>query len=251
VVTESLTFQKWTINNVAIGCAHAQTGNLRFGIMGLSNGPLSFATQMTPLTSGKFSYCLSRFESTPLIFGEAAVPPIPKTIFTSILKNPKNNLYYVDLLGITIAGKILPIPPSTFRLQDEGGGVIIDSGTTFTHLVDSAYIILRDAFRKHAKLGPLVPVPLALRADVDTCYNLHGHKNIQLPSIHFHFADGALLELKGKNIVERVTVEPIYCLTFARSNSNINIIGNRQQRGFRVSYDIPNARLGFTPNQCN
>ncbi|KAF3786507.1 Aspartic proteinase nepenthesin-2 [Nymphaea thermarum] len=48
--------------------------------------------------------------------------------------------YYVALHGISVGGKRLPIPESVFQFSSDGsGGVVVDSGSTFTGLAEEAY----------------------------------------------------------------------------------------------------------------
>lgn len=253
LVREVVTFSNWRVGNTVIGCTHDQSGNIEYGILGLSFGPLSFPNQILYQIAGKFSYCLSESKSTRLIFGDGSVPPAPTpTVFTSILQSPDDNLYYVDLARVAVGGARPLLLPQEETVQVSG--TIIDSGSTQTYLVQPAYNIIRDIFRKQARdLGPLVPVPESFADNLDTCYNLFGRPSFIVPSVDFYFRDGAMLSLPPKNVLRRVPSHfgtAIYCFTFSPSFSDINIIGNQHQRGFRVSYDMINKRLGFSPSQC-
>ncbi|KAI4369827.1 hypothetical protein MLD38_018230 [Melastoma candidum] len=70
-----------------------------------------------------------------------------------MIRNPKLSIfYYVELVGISVRGRrIAGIKPSMFRLSPTGnGGVIVDSGTLVTRLVQPAYTFLRQTFREGA-----------------------------------------------------------------------------------------------------
>jgi hypothetical protein len=41
-----------------------------------------------------------------------------------------------------------------------------------------------------------------------------------------------------------------YCFAFAGTTSELSIIGNIQQQGFRVAYDLAGSRIGFSPEGC-
>ncbi|KAF3785904.1 Aspartic proteinase nepenthesin-2 [Nymphaea thermarum] len=48
-----------------------------------------------------------------------------------------------------VGGKRLPIPESVFQFSSDGsGGVVVDSGSTFTGLAEEAYSLLKAAFIK-------------------------------------------------------------------------------------------------------
>ncbi|WVZ48824.1 hypothetical protein U9M48_000231 [Paspalum notatum var. saurae] len=50
---------------------------------------------------------------------------------------PMDTYYYINLTGISLATMPLSIPHGAFSLNaDDGGGLIVDSGTTITSLVD-------------------------------------------------------------------------------------------------------------------
>ncbi|CAK9165767.1 unnamed protein product [Ilex paraguariensis] len=250
--TETLTFRRTRVNNVAIGCGHDNEGLFvgAAGLLGLGRGKLSFPTQAGNRFGRKFSYCLvdrsASSKPSSIVFGNSAVSR--NTIFTPLLTNPKlDTFYYVGLTGISVGGVQVPgITSSLFKLDAAGnGGVIIDSGTSVTRLTRSAYLAMRDAFRAGAlnlKQGPEFSL-------FDTCFDLSGKTEVKVPTVVLHFA-GADVSLPASNYLIPVDTSGRFCFAFAGTTGGLSIIGNIQQQGFRVVYDLAGSRVGFAPRGC-
>ncbi|KAH0778445.1 hypothetical protein KY290_004872 [Solanum tuberosum] len=251
--TETLNFRKTTVSNISFGCGHDNEGLFigAAGLLGLGKGKLSFPGQAGSRFGQKFSYCLAdRIGSAKpsyIVFGESAITR--NTIFTPLLTNPKlDTFYYVELTGISVGGTKVPaVTPELFKLDTEGnGGVIVDSGTSVTRLTRPGYIAVRDAFRLGAKDLKRAP-NFSL---FDTCYDLSGKTQAKVPTLVLHFA-GADVALPAANYMIPVNGEGRYCLGFAGTNGGLSIIGNIQQQGFRVVFDLAGSRLGFAPRGCS
>jgi len=250
--TETLTFRGQVVRRVALGCGHDNEGLFvgAAGLLGLGRGALSFPSQTGAQFSKRFSYCLVDRSSTgtasSLIFGSSAIPR--SAFFTPLLSNPKlNTFYYVELLSISVGGRRLTsIPASVFQMDATGnGGVIIDSGTSVTRLVQSAYNTMRDAFMAgtgHLKSAGSFSL-------FDTCFDLSGLKTVKVPTVVFHFR-GADVSLPANNYLILVDSSQIYCFAFAGNTGGLSIIGNIQQQGFRVAFDSAANRIGFSPGSC-
>ncbi|KAF9625066.1 hypothetical protein IFM89_017869 [Coptis chinensis] len=207
-VTETVTFGDSTTRNIAIGCGRKNQGLFRgsAGLLGLGGNSLSFPSQ---INSPSFSYCLvDRYatSASTLEFGSLAIPSDAITV--PLLRNSKmDTFYYVGLTGISVGGQMLPISPSAFALDQSGdGGVIVDSGTTVT------------------RFQPEVPPGI--------------------PSVAFLF-DTKTLELPDNNYFTKVA-ENVFCLSFATISQRTSIIGNIQQQGMRVSFDVGRSLIGFS-----
>ncbi|KAH9290508.1 hypothetical protein KI387_034625, partial [Taxus chinensis] len=116
------------------------------------------------------------------------------------------------------------IPAGTFENDESTGrGIIIDSGTVITRLVEPAYNPVRDSFRRQ------VDSSLTMVEDssgfFDTCYKTP-------PS--------------GQGSA--------FCLAFALppgGGSDLSILGNQQQQNLLVVYDVAGSRLGFASQNCD
>uniref|UniRef100_A0A803NV94 Peptidase A1 domain-containing protein n=1 Tax=Cannabis sativa TaxID=3483 RepID=A0A803NV94_CANSA len=251
--TETLTFRRTRVARVALGCGHDDEGLFvgAAGLLGLGRGRLSFPSQTGYRFNRKFSYCLvdrsaSSKQSSSIVFGEAAVSRTAR--FTPLLSNPKlDTFYYLELLGISVGGtRVRGISASLFQLDGAGnGGVIIDSGTSVTRLTRPAYIALRDAFRSGAPNLKRAP-EFSL---FDTCFDLSGKSEVKVPTVVLHFR-GADVSLPAANYLIPVDSSGTFCFAFAGTMGGLSIIGNIQQQGFRVVYDLAGSRVGFSPRGC-
>ncbi|KAB5527208.1 hypothetical protein DKX38_021055 [Salix brachista] len=250
--TETLTFRGTRVGRVMLGCGHDNEGLFvgAAGLLGLGRGGLSFPSQTGRLFNRKFYYCLvdrsASSKPSSMVFGDSAISRTAQ--FTPMLSNPKvETFYYVELLGISVGGtRVSGISPSLFKLDSTGnGGVIIDSGTSVTRLTRPAYVALRDAFRAGAsnlKQGPEFSL-------FDTCFDLSGKTEVKVPTVVLHFR-GADVSLPASNYLIPVDNSGSFCFAFAGTMSGLSIIGNIQQQGFRVVYDLAASRVGFAPRGC-
>lgn len=252
--TETLTFRRTRVGRVAIGCGHDNEGLFvgAAGLLGLGRGKLSFPAQTGRRFGRKFSYCLvdrsSSSRPSSVIFGESAVSR--SAVFTPLVTNPKlETFYYVELIGISVGGvRVAGITSSLFKLDAAGnGGVIVDSGTSVTRLTRPAYVALRDAFRAGATELKRSAGGFSL---FDTCYDLSGKTEVKVPTVVLHFSGGADVSLPASNYLIPVNSNGMFCFAFAGTTSGLTIIGNIQQQGFRVVFDLTGNRIGFAPRGC-
>ncbi|KAH8968608.1 hypothetical protein BDL97_03G135700 [Sphagnum fallax] len=252
------------IPDVVLGCGVLNFGSFtaESGLIGLNRDLYSFAMQTASTYSQVFTYCLADIIARPnatsrLSFG------IRDESNSNMEYTPMmgTELYYLNLTGITIGSSALPITPTAFELQsDNSGGLILDSGTTLTYLVDPPYTMFRDAFIASTGLninGFSLMNDSATSIGLDTCYETASAGDDAPPpgltSVMFHLADGVHLELGDGNIFIEVD-DGIWCLTFASGGENdeggLSIIGNIQQQNFQIQYDLANSRIGFAPANC-
>uniref|UniRef100_A0A7N0UYT4 Peptidase A1 domain-containing protein n=1 Tax=Kalanchoe fedtschenkoi TaxID=63787 RepID=A0A7N0UYT4_KALFE len=249
-VTETVALgSSGTVPNLAIGCGHDNEGLFRgsAGLLGLGGGAVSFPSQ---IKARSFSYCLPDRDSSAsstLDFNSATPGG---AVTTQLAKNARiHTFYYVALSGLSVGGKPVQIPPSVFQVDASGrGGIIVDSGTAVTRLQSVAYTALRDAFRSMTSDLPSAPgVSL-----FDTCYDfssITGGK-VQVPTVALVFAGGKSLPLPAKNYLIPADSDGKFCFAFAGTRSPLSIIGNVQQQGIRISYDLANSLVGFSPSKC-
>jgi len=235
------------VNDVALGCGHNNEGLFvaAAGLLGLGGGPLSLTSQVK---ASSFSYCLvdrNSGKSSTLEFNSA---PPGDSVTTALLKNSKmSTFYYIGLTGMSVGGKPLSFPSSLFEMDASGnGGIIVDSGTAITRLRTQVYNSLRDAFVSMTKHLPSAS-SVAL---FDTCYDLSSQSVVRVPTVSFQFSDGKSLSLPAKNYLIPVDSAGTFCFAFAPTTSSLSIIGNVQQQGTRVSFDLANSRVGFSSNKC-
>lgn len=246
-VTETVTIGATSVRNIAIGCGHNNEGLFvgAAGLLGLGGGPLSFPAQ---LNSTSFSYCLVDRDSDLVSTIEFDSPFSRDAVTAPLRRNPElSTFYYVGLTGISVGGELLPIPETSFEVDPTGsGGIIVDSGTAVTRLQSNVYNLVRDAFKRGTK-------DLPATNDVslfDTCYDLSSKTSVEVPTVAFHFGEGKGLVLPAKNYLVPVDSVGTFCFAFAPTMSSLSIIGNIQQQGTRVSFDLGRSIVGFSPNSC-
>jgi len=246
-VTETITIGSASVRDIAIGCGHNNEGLFvgAAGLLGLGGGSLSFPAQ---LNASSFSYCLVDRDSDSASTLEFDSPLPPNAVTAPLRRNPElDTFYYLGLTGMSVGGELLPIPESSFLVDAAGsGGIIVDSGTAVTRLQTDVYNSLRDAFVKGTRGLPSAN-SVAL---FDTCYNLSSKSSVEVPTVSFHFPEGRELPLPAKNYLIPVDSDGTFCFAFAPTASALSIIGNVQQQGTRVGFDLANSVVGFSANRC-
>ncbi|XP_006653187.2 aspartic proteinase nepenthesin-1-like [Oryza brachyantha] len=231
------------------------------GILGLGRGVLSLVSQTA---AGKFSYCLTPYASgdkvsSHLFVGDSAnLTGESPVLSIKFVKNPTDRpyylYYYLPLVGITVGKTRLPIPSTLFDLRQVGpgnwsGGVLIDSGSTISLLVDGAYKALAAELTKQIGGNPVPPPSTTLAEMLDLCF-ARGDVDKKAPALLLHFSAGVDMPVPPANYwmpVDNSTA----CMAIARSNDTSSIIGNFQQQDLHVLYDLEQGQLSFQPADCS
>ncbi|XP_058113111.1 aspartyl protease family protein At5g10770-like [Magnolia sinica] len=233
--------------NFKFGCGQQNSGlfGKTAGLLGLGRDPVSLVSQTATKFGRVFSYCLPSSPSSPgyLTFGADAIKSGMK--FTPLVtKSNHPSFYFLNLIGISVGGKALSIPESTFSTP----GTIIDSGTVISRLPSSAYAALRSAFQQEMSNYRSANSPSSV---LETCYELGGSEALSVPPIVMHFEGDVDVNVDYSGIIFKVS-ETVGCLAFAANGGDggVAIIGNTQQLTFDVVYDVAGGRLGFGPGGC-
>ncbi|XP_057865410.1 aspartic proteinase nepenthesin-1-like [Cryptomeria japonica] len=238
------------VAGITFGCGHDNQGfSHDGGLVGLGRGPLSLISQLGSKVDNKFSYCLlsitdSPSQTSPLIFGEGASLSGANTI--PLIKNiVVPSFWYIPVTGVTLNGEPVNIPSGTFDLQPSGaGGMIIDSGTTLTYLVEAAYSPVKEAIKAAIDLTPTDGSSVGL----DLCYQTSGQ--VTLPSLTFNFKGGVNYELPPENFFIQIS-NNLLCLAMKGTSGKVSIFGNIQQQNFQILYDNAQNTLSFKPTECD
>jgi hypothetical protein len=243
-----------TVRNLAFGCGTDNLGGAdnSSGLVGMGRGPLSLPSQ---LGVTRFSYCFTPFNDTttssPLFLGSSAsLSPAARS--TPFIPSPavprRSSYYYLSLEGITVGDTLLPIDPAVFRLTGSGrGGLIVDSGTTFTALEERAFVLLARAFVAQVGL-PLAP---GLHMGLALCFAApegKGPEVVRVPRLVLHF-DGADMELPRGSVVVEDRAAAVACLGMV-STRGMSVLGSMQQQNMHVLYDVEGGVLSFEPANC-
>ncbi|KAB2080325.1 hypothetical protein ES319_A05G063500v1 [Gossypium barbadense] len=215
------------------------------GLIGLGRDKLSLPSQTASKYRKYFSYCLPSSSSSTgfLSFGYGGVSKFVNfTTLTTISQG--TSFYGIDIVGISVGGKKLPISASVFT----AGGSIIDSGTVITRLPPTAYTALSSEFRKLMSQYPKAQ-PLSI---LDTCYDFTKFSSVSVPMISIFFRGGVEVPIAAKGILYVNTISQV-CLAFAGNNddTDVGIFGNTQQKTLQVVYDGVGGKLGFATGGCS
>ena len=165
-----------------------------------------------------------------------------------ITKKDYPSLYFVELVAIDIGGYVVPVPPTVFTKD----GTLLDAGTTLMYIPPEAYTLLRDRFKFVMNWTGYTPAPAY--EPLDTCYDFGGNNVILLPAVSFNFSDGSMFGLSPVAILVYPddTAPATGCFAFLPRPSTMpfNIIGNTQQRGTEVIYDVAAEKIGFGQGTC-
>ncbi|WCJ40365.1 Eukaryotic aspartyl protease family protein [Euphorbia peplus] len=247
-----LNFGGAPVENFVFGCGRNNRGLFggASGLIGLGKSELSLVSQSSAIFGGVFSYCLPNTAadaSGSLVLGgnSSVYKNSTPVSYTRMIPNPQlPTFYFLNLTGVSIGG---------VALQGSGigqGGILIDSGTVITRLPPSLYRDLKAEFLKQFSGYPSAQ-PFSI---LDTCFNLSGYQEVNIPTISMHFEGEAELNVDVTGIFYFVKTDASQvCLALASLSfeDDIPILANYQQRNQRVIYDTKASMLGFAPEACS
>ncbi|XP_058104492.1 probable aspartyl protease At4g16563 [Magnolia sinica] len=273
--SNSSAFPTLQLPNFTFGCAHVSLGE-PIGVAGFGRGPLSLPAQLSVLSpdlGSRFSYCLisHSFDAdrlrrpSPLILGRSLSisegDVQVEFIYTPMLENPKHPYFYcVGLKAVTVGKYRIPATSDLMQVDGEGnGGMVIDSGTTFTMLPERMYGMVMKKFDLGIGGNYKRATEVEEEMGMGLCYYYEGKENVKVPKIVLHFVGNGSVVLPRKN----------YFLGFEREKRKVGCVmlmnggdlmesgggpaatlGNFQQQGFEVVYDLEQRRVGFARRQC-
>lgn len=253
---DSLRLGATPVSGFIFGCGRSNKGLFggASGLMGLGRSDLSLISQASSVFGGVFSYCLPSTEpgssgSLVMGFDTSAYKNSTPISYTKMVPNLQlPSFYFLNLTGISIGGiELHQTTPSTTFSQ---GGILIDSGTVITRLAPSVYKAVKAEFVKQFSGFPLAPGFSIL----DTCFNLTGYDEVNIPTMKMRFEGGAELNIDVTGLLYMVKSDASQiCLALASLSyaDEIAIIGNYQQKNQRVVYDTKESKLGFARETCS
>jgi hypothetical protein len=237
------------------------------GLMGMNRGSLSFVSQMQ---FPKFSYCISGSDfSGLLLLGEANFSWLAPLNYTPLIQISTPLPYFdrvaytVQLEGIKVSDKLLPLPKSAFVPDHTGAGqTMVDSGTQFTFLLGPVYTALRSEFLNQTSgvLRVLDDPNFAFQGAMDLCYlvPLSQPTLPRLPTVTLVF-QGAEMTVSGDSVLYRAPGQvrgndSLYCFTFGNSDLlgvEAFIIGHHHQQDVWMEFDLQKSRIGLAQVRCD
>ncbi|XP_047316282.1 aspartic proteinase 36-like [Impatiens glandulifera] len=242
---------------VVFGCENVETGDLYSqkadGIMGLGRGDLSIVDQLVKkgVINDSFSLCYGGMdiEGGAMVLG--GISPPSDMVFTR--SDPNRSPYYnIELKGIHVAGKQLPLNTSVFEGKY---GTVLDSGTTYGYLPTTAFIAFKDAIMKELSSLKQIAGPDPNYDDI--CFSGAGSDLSQLtkvfPTVDMIFDNGQKLSLDPENYLFRHSKKPgAYCLgIFQNGMDTTTLLGGIIGRNTLVMYDREHEKIGFWKTNCS
>ncbi|XP_057787059.1 probable aspartyl protease At4g16563 [Salvia miltiorrhiza] len=268
--------------NFTFGCAHSALGE-PIGVAGFGRGRLSFPAQLarsSPEIGNYFSYCLIAHEfdaarvlkPSPLILGRrekkkkinSDISEEEEEVYysyTPMLYNPKHSYFYCVGLEAVSIGKIkIPAPASLQRVDRRGnGGMVVDSGTTFTMLPRKFYLAVVREFNRRVAAAHRRAGGVEERTGLSPCY--YGDSFDDVPRLAWHFGGNSTVAMPRRNyfyeFLDGEAKRKVGCVMLMDSGDEAEseggpagLLGNYQQQGFEVVYDLEEKRLGFASRKC-
>ncbi|KAH6802462.1 Eukaryotic aspartyl protease family protein [Perilla frutescens var. frutescens] len=239
------------------GCENMETGDLYSqhadGIMGLGRGELSIVDQLVEkgVISDSFSLCYGGMDVGGGAMVLGGISPPNDMVFTH--SDPVRSPYYnIKLTEIHVAGKKLALNPKVF---DGKHGTVLDSGTTYAYLPESAFAAFKEAVFKETQSLKRIQGPDPNYNDI--CFSTAGSDAAQLskafPSVEMVFANGQKLLLTPENYLFRHSkVHGAYCLgIFQNGKESTTLLGGIIVRNTLVTYDREHEKVGFWKTNCS
>ncbi|GFZ01166.1 eukaryotic aspartyl protease family protein [Actinidia rufa] len=246
------------LRNFTFGCANSALGE-PIGVAGFGRGVLSLPAQLTdfsPQLGSQFSYCfgLSLVRREPgsppesLILGrykrkEQLGQAEPEFAYTPMLDNPK----YPWLIVVG------------------NGGLVVDSGTTFTILPSDFYESVVAEFTHRVGRGHNRAGRIEERTGLSPCYYFDDDVVAKVPVVVLHFGgNSSVVVLPRRNYFyefldggdDAKRKRKVGCVMLMNGGHDsegggpVGTLGNYQQQGFEVVYDLEKRRVGFARRKC-
>ncbi|KAJ8769309.1 hypothetical protein K2173_002513 [Erythroxylum novogranatense] len=239
------------------GCENLETGDLynqhADGIMGLGRGDMSIVDQLVEkgAISDSFSLCYGGMDigGGAMVLGGMTAPS--DMVFT--YSDPDRSPYYnIDLKEIHVAGKPLHLNPRVF---DGKHGTVLDSGTTYAYLPETAFVAFKDAILKELHSLQQIRGPDPNYSDI--CFSGATSDLSKLssvfPTVEIVFGNGQKLLLSPENYLFRHSkLHGAYCLgIFQNGKDPTTLLGGIIFRNTLVTYDRENSKIGFWKTNCS
>ncbi|KAG1666106.1 hypothetical protein FOA52_010896 [Chlamydomonas sp. UWO 241] len=241
---------------VVFGCESDETGEIfrqaADGILGMGNNKNALHAQLVAqnVTADTFGLCFGFPQGGNMLLGDAPVANLDKMKFTPLKPGYQMHYFTVDLDGITVAGKTIRVPASTYSV---GYGVVMDSGTTFTYLPTRAFKGLSEAVSAAVAKAGLKSTPGADPQFNDICWKGADDANLpkHFPAMALVFGGGVEVDMRPLQYLFK-TGTGTYCLGVFDNFASGTLVGGISMRNVLVTYDRRDQRIGFLPvDDCN
>ncbi|OAY74628.1 Aspartic proteinase nepenthesin-2 [Ananas comosus] len=243
------------VDGVGFGCSKESSSDMYprtqavSGILGLGSDVRSFLMQLGDRAKGRFSYCLVPLEHTGqsyLRFG-TDVERIKHAQTTPILPKHELEVYSLELKDLSVDGRLLRLPPDTFKVNRNGtGGCIIDSGLSVTFMIGEAFDALVHSLEEYFQNYDLRKIEDPRDTGLELCYKKpRGFSSY--PTVGFHLR-GAVFRPKAKSVFLIDEALGTFCL-FVRKGE-FTLLAAVLQQNFRMVFDVRKRKLTFAEENC-
>lgn len=258
--------------NFVFGCAYDQQGSLAVspavtdGVLGLSSAQVSLPSQLASqgLTKNVIGHCIAGDERDErgggyMFFGNDLVPVWGMT-WVPMLGKPAMKLYYVGNANMKLGNR----PLVSNDLKNKLGGVVFDSGSSFTYLTETAYFAFVSAVKENLFGGGLVQdlsdktLPLCWRAR-HPIRSIADVKPFFKPLTLDFGGNPWLIKTKQFDIHPEgylvISSHGNVCLGILNgsevNNGATNIIGDISLQGHLIVYDNVKNQIGWVHADCH
>lgn len=191
-------------------------------------------------------------------------------MYTSMLDNPKHPYFYsVGLEGVSVGKTKISAPEVMKRVDKRGsGGIVVDSGTTYTMLPGSFYELVVSEFNHRVERFYERTTRVEDQTGLGPCYLLDAPRNNKvgkIPVVTLHFmGNSSSVVLPRRNYFYEFVdggdgvgkKRKVGCMMLMNGGDEVEsgpaaTLGNYQQQGFEVVYDLLNRRVGFAKRKCS
>ncbi|KAL0453390.1 UNVERIFIED_CONTAM: Aspartic proteinase nepenthesin-2 [Sesamum latifolium] len=163
--------------------------------------------------------------------------------------------YYINLESIKIGNKLLNIDSEMLRRKsDYNGGMVLDSGSTYSFIPQVALDQFEGETIKIIDLLLVRNSSIKYRKYTKLCYNGVLTRDLTgFPTVQFQFQGDATMELTDENIFQQ-TYDGTFCLAILPSETlgtSVSLLGNLMQQHFYIAYDLRDKKLSFQRMDCN
>ncbi|KNA06741.1 hypothetical protein SOVF_178220, partial [Spinacia oleracea] len=231
---------------IPFGCGVRQTGSFLEtaapnGLLGLTMDPVSLPSVLASqnLTSNSYSMCFTGDGVGKIIFGDRDSNEQGET---PLDPNDLLNLYNVSITHISMGTNV---SATNFT-------VIMDTGTSFTHLTDPAYSLLSEKFNSQINDQRLEAHP---DNPFEFCYiSTLSMDEVTAPTINLTMRGGDIFTVIDPAIyLDSGDGRSVYCLAVLKSDSgedDINIVGENFMTGYRIVFDHERMVFGWKAHDC-
>ncbi|EYU37296.1 hypothetical protein MIMGU_mgv1a023760mg, partial [Erythranthe guttata] len=256
VAREQFVFGEQILKGIFFGCSYKTKNIDSSGILGLADHSISLLAQ---LGYRRFGYCIGNVSDTSysnhkLFLGNSVALLGYKT---SLVVDTK---YYINLEKIMVNGDVLAIDSNIFKKKGNIGGMVVDTGSTYTYMpllaVKSFEIAVMNIFDEDEDEDKFTINNTFSRGGyMKLCYDGDVKQDLgSFPPVELIFERGATMDLTADNIFHQIS-KSSFCLgilpiEIVDKGATISILGNLIQQQFFTSFDLDKKEFAFERMDC-